>query len=245
MALNKNDLLSLVATNKPDNTSGLITPAKTREVDEQIITANANLEELSLQTFKGPVSFEAGITSVDAIIKTMQTRAAFGNTVSAAGVIQITLTGTGDTLLPPPSTAQPETGGSYNGYEKLLGLVEIAASGELTVSGGSFVIGAEGDGDYRTPHAWVDMSSNVTATTVGFVFGILKASDSLVYFSQRVTGSRMAAQDDRTNTSGGGFVIGLEAGDTLSMWVASDNTATITVYDMNIGLEMSIAESLK
>jgi hypothetical protein len=55
----------------------------------------------------------------------------------------------------------------------------------------------------------------------------------------------MSAQDDRTNTSGGGFVTGLESGDTLSMWVASDNTATITIYDMNIGLEMSIAESLK
>jgi hypothetical protein len=57
MALNKNNLLSLVATNKPDNTTGLITPAKSREVDEQIITANANLEELTTQTFKGPVVF--------------------------------------------------------------------------------------------------------------------------------------------------------------------------------------------
>ena len=175
----------------------------------------------------------------------MQTRAAFGNTVSDTGVIQISLTGTGDSLLPPPATAQPETGGSYNGYEKVAGLVQIAASGELSVSGGSLVIGADGDGSYRTPHAWVDMSSSTTATTVGFVFGIVKASDGLVHFSQRVTGSRMAAQDDRTNTSGGGFVDGIESGDTLSMWVAADKTATITIYDMNIGLEMSIEESLK
>lgn len=89
------------------------------------------------------------------------------------------------------------------------------------------------------------MSSDVTATTVGFVFGIVKASDGLVHFSQRVTGSRMAAQNDRTNTSGGGFVDNLEDGDTLSMWVAADKSATITIYDMNIGLEMAIAESLK
>jgi hypothetical protein len=175
----------------------------------------------------------------------MRTRAAFGNTVSDTGVLQISLTGTADSLLPPPATAQPETGGSYNGYEKVVGLVEIAASGELTVSGGSFVIGTNGGGDYRTPHAWVDMSADQTATTVGFVFGIVKASDGLVHFSQRVTGSRMSAQDDRTNTSGGGFVTSLEDGDTLSMWVASDKTATVTIYDMNIGLEMSIAESLK
>ena len=57
MALDKNDLLSLVATNKPDNTIGAITPAKSREVDEQIITANANLEELTTQTFLGPILF--------------------------------------------------------------------------------------------------------------------------------------------------------------------------------------------
>ena len=181
-----------------------------------------------------------------AVLTTLQTRAAMGNTVTGGGaVISINLTGTGDSLLPPPATAQPETGGSYNGYEKVAGLVEIAASGEISISGGSFVIGTNGAGSYRTPHAWVDMSANQTATTVGFIFGIVKASDGLVHYSQRVTGSRMAAQDDRTNTSGGGFVDGLEDGDTLSMWVAADKTATITIYDMNIGLEMSIAESLK
>jgi capsid protein len=89
------------------------------------------------------------------------------------------------------------------------------------------------------------MSSSVTATTVGFVFGIKKASDNMLYFSQRVTGSRMAAQNDRTNTSGGGFVENLEAGDELSMWVAADKTATVTLYDLNIGLEMAIAAGLK
>ena len=185
------------------------------------------------------------VTSLSAIINTMQTRAAFGNTVSDTGVIQIALTGTGDSLLPPPLTPQPVSGGSYNGYERVTGLIEIAPDGELSVLNDSFVIGTNGGGNYRTPHAWVDMSANQTATTVGFVFGIVKLSDGLVHYSQRVTGSRMSAQDDRTNTSGGGFVTNLEAGDTLSMWVASDKTATITIYDMNIGLEMSIAESLK
>jgi len=62
MALDKNDLLSLVATNLPDNTTGLITPSSVREVDEQIITANANLEELTNQTFKGPVTFDGPVS---------------------------------------------------------------------------------------------------------------------------------------------------------------------------------------
>jgi len=180
-----------------------------------------------------------------AIITTMNTRAAMGNTVSDTGVLQAVLTGTGDAFLPPPSTPQPETGGSYNGYVRVGGLVQIAASGELSVSSGALVIGSGGAGNYRAPHAWVGMSSSATATTVGFVFGIVKASDGLIHFSQRVTGGRMSAQDDLTNVSGGGFVDSLEPGDTLSMWVAADKTATVTIYDMNIGLEMSIAESLK
>lgn len=183
--------------------------------------------------------------SVGSIVTAMQTRAALGNTVTNTGVIQIALSGVVDSLLPPPTIAQPESGGNYNGYAKVSGLVEIAASGEVSILDGSFVIGTNGEGSYRTPHAWVDMSSDTTATTVGFIFGIVKASDGLVYFSQRVTGSRMSAQNDRTNTSGGGFVDGLEAGDTLSMWVAADKTTNLTIYDMNVGLEMSIAKSLK
>lgn len=191
------------------------------------------------------VASSGGGSTLAAIITTMKTRAAFGNTVVADGTIPIVLTGTGDALLPPPTTPQPETGGSYNGYEKVTGLIEIEASGELSVSGGALVVGTNGAGDYRAPHAWVDMSSNTTATTVGFIFGIVKASDGLIHFSQRVTGSRMAAQDDLTNVSGGGFVPSLVSGDELSMWVAADKNATVTIYDMNIGLEMSIAESLK
>jgi len=194
---------------------------------------------------QGPKGDVGDGTSIASIITTMQTRAAIGNTVVNSGIIQIGLTGVGDVLLPPPTTPQPVSGGNYNGYTKVIGLTEIASSGKLSVVNGSLVIGADGEGSYRTPHAWVDMSCDTTATTVGYIFGIVKASDGLTHFSQRVTGSRMAAQDDRTNTSGGGFVDGLEEGDTLSMWVAADKTTTLTIYDMNIGLEMSIAQSLK
>jgi hypothetical protein len=57
MAQDKNDLLSLVATNLPDNTNGEITPALTREPLEQMISSAANLEEPTVQEFKGPITF--------------------------------------------------------------------------------------------------------------------------------------------------------------------------------------------
>lgn len=58
MALDKNDLISLTQTNFPDNTSGAIMPTNSRSNAEQIITANANLEELTPQEFKGPIAFD-------------------------------------------------------------------------------------------------------------------------------------------------------------------------------------------
>lgn len=57
MSLNKNELISLVATNKPDNTTGEITPAKSRQVDEQSITSSANLFETLEQEFLGPIKY--------------------------------------------------------------------------------------------------------------------------------------------------------------------------------------------
>ena len=56
MALNKNDLLSLIASNLPDNTVGSITPALLRQVVEQMVTADLNLEELTTQIAKGIIS---------------------------------------------------------------------------------------------------------------------------------------------------------------------------------------------
>ena len=57
MALDKNDLLSLIAANFPDNTSQEITPAKARQVLEQMVASDANLEEVTDQTFLGNLAF--------------------------------------------------------------------------------------------------------------------------------------------------------------------------------------------
>lgn len=115
MALDKDDLLSLVAVNKPDNITQLITPAKSREVDEQIITANANLEELTLQTFKGPISFP--------------NQGSIGYTNSGTFISLVTQTGVSDV----PATVTFGAGGNTLGNH-----VTVAANGEITVNTGSY-----------------------------------------------------------------------------------------------------------
>ena len=61
----KNTLLALNATNIPDDNTEEVTPADVREVNEQVIGSNANLDELTTQTFLGPVVFNAGATGLD------------------------------------------------------------------------------------------------------------------------------------------------------------------------------------
>ena len=176
----------------------------------------------------------------------LNTRAALGNTVSTGAQLgPIALTGTGDEDLQPPTDGQPTTGGDYAGYTELTGLNAISQSGEVTVSGHQFIIGANGGGDYRTPHAWLDVSVNTNGNVVGFIFGIEKASNGLLYFSDRVTGERASAQDQATNIAGGGFVSALEAGDKLSVWAAASLSTNLTIYDANLGLEMACPASLK
>jgi len=180
------------------------------------------------------------------LITMLNTRASLGNTVSVNGTIgPIALVGTADEDLPPPSTPQPPTGGAYNGYVELTGLSAITQAGEVSIVGHEMIIGSGGDGDYRTPHAWLDISTDTNNNVIGFVFGIEKFGTGLVIFSQRVTGERASAQDQATNISGGGFIPGLEAGDKLSVWAAASLSTNLTIYDANLGLEMSVPASLK
>jgi len=180
------------------------------------------------------------------LITMLNTRASLGNTVATDGVIgPIVLVGTGDEALPPATTPQPPTGGAYNGYVELTGLSAITQSGELSIVAHEFIVGSAGDGDYRTPHAWLDVSTDTNNNVVGFVFGIEKAGTGLVSFSQRVTGERSSAQNQSTNISGGGFVPSLEAGDKLSVWAAASLSCNLTIYDANLGLEMAVPVSLK
>ena len=56
MALDKNDLLSLIATNLPDNTEGLISPSDVRTVLSQMVDSDVNLLELTEQVIAGLIN---------------------------------------------------------------------------------------------------------------------------------------------------------------------------------------------
>lgn len=177
------------------------------------------------------------------LIDIESTYGAIGNTVSnntgtpnPSGIIQISFTGLNDELLTPPVSPQPLVNPDLNGY-KILPLTVITSSGFLSDSGdGGLIVNAGGTGNYETPHAWLDMSSNTNNNHVGFVFGIHRGNE--IYFSQRVTGAEMPNSNDRMNVSGGGFVEGLQEGDKLYVYGAAQLTSVVSIYDANLGLTM-------
>lgn len=182
--------------------------------------------------------------TISSILTMLNTRAQLGNTVATDGIVgPVAITGTVDETLPPPTTPQPPTGGSYNGYVMIGGLSGISATGDISVVGADVVIGA--DGDYRTPHAWLDVATTTNNTIIGFIFGIEKASTGLISFSQRVTGEQGSTQDQITNISGGGFIAGLEVGDKVSVWAAASQACSLYIHDANLGIEMACPASLK
>jgi len=61
MAQNKADLLALIGDNLPDNTTGLITPQKHREVSTQISDSALNTVETDPQTVAGETNFTGGL----------------------------------------------------------------------------------------------------------------------------------------------------------------------------------------
>jgi hypothetical protein len=112
--------------------------------------------------------------------------------------------------------------------------VEIAASETLTVSNSEIVIGQ--DGNYFSSHAWIDVSSSINTNTLGLVFCIERGSQLI--FSARPVGTRGFNGNNRTNLSGGGFLDNLEDGDKISVWIGSEGTADISIYDCNVGINL-------
>ena len=179
-----------------------------------------------------------GAMMVDEFNEIMNTYAALGYTQKTATsnlpLVMTGLIGTNDENLTPPDTPQPVTGGDYNGYIQITGFVQIDANESLTISGSEFVVGQ--DGNYYSSHAWLDVSCSVNTNNLGFVFGIERSNQ--LSFSTRPTGTRGFNGNNRTNVSGGGFLNNLEVGDKISVWVASENNANITIYDANLGINL-------
>lgn len=176
------------------------------------------------------------------LLDIQSTYAAMGNTLSdntgnpnTGNLLTFNMTGTDDELLTPPISPQPTLNPDLNGYIPIP-LTTLTASGYLEDSGdGGLLVLTGGKGFYTTPQAWLTMSSDVSNNNVGFIFGIHRGNE--IYFSQRITQSEMSAGDDTTNVSGGGFV-DLEEGDKLYVYGSAERTATVTLYDCNLGLTM-------
>lgn len=144
------------------------------------------------------------------------------------------VTGTGNTTLPPPPAPQPETGGVYNGYVKV-GSFEIGPSNKITLQSDRFII--QVPGRYKVSPAWGSMKHTANSSVVAFVFGVKYASDGLIRFSQRPTPARLPNVTDPGNVSGGG-IVDVDVGDELTLWLASNNTGTVTLVNANILVEM-------
>lgn len=215
----------------------------------------SSLLPLGRPAFRGGGNLGAAITlgwspfsKLSDLIDITRNRVAIGNTVAdgsgnpnPTGVITLALPSNGgDELLTPPASPQPITGGDYNGYTKLI-LEPIEQGGALTFEAGGFRVGAGGAGKYRSSHAWLDIGSTANANNIGFIFGVQRGSQ--LFFSSRVTGDRASVQNDRTNISGGGYV-DLQENDLVHVWAASENATTLTIYDANLGIEMTLPEIL-
>ena len=144
------------------------------------------------------------------------------------------IVGTGSEDLIAPDSPQPVSGGNYNGFVKVTGLEVISTSGEIDFVDGSFVFNVAGD--YYTTHSWVDLSCTENGNNIGFIFGIER--NGFISFSPRPTGMRGSNGQDRTNLGGGGFLDGIQAGDKVALWVASEKNADIIIYDGNLGVNM-------
>ena len=211
--------------------------AKTGATDNSV-TPNVVSELLQVMLDNSAMSDE--VASLNDILLIANTFVAMGNTVSVDGLITKALTGTGDITLTPPVSPQPVSGGDYAGYVKLDELNLIEQKGLLTVVNGQIEVGLSGD--YKSNQAWLDVSGTGNSNNLGFIFGIERSG--VLIFSNRPTGSRQSNGQDRTNISGGGFLNGLVAGDKLSVWVASEKSITLTIYDANLGIDLRAPASL-
>jgi len=248
----KNDVELIVPNETNDNI------LKIRSNSAQLTDIEINLDEdtilgvgagsttaTALDSALGAIFFldESGGGGADVMTKTefneiANTYAAFGYTqkTSASGLpLLITgVVGIGSNNLTPPDSPQPITGGDYNGYVKIENFVEIAANETLTVSNSEIVIGQAGN--YFSSHAWIDVSSSINTNTLGLVFCIERGSQLL--FSARPVGTRGFNGNNRTNLSGGGFLDGLEVGDKISVWIGSEDSADLSIYDCNVGINL-------
>ena len=118
MAKNKSDLLALINTNLPDNTTNLITPTKLREVETQMADSSLNTLESTTQTVAGLVNFTGGLQKAGSSVLVGAQEKDIMRAYSTASIQQPTALG---------SAIQVEFGAAQSTPE-----VSLSAAGVLT-----------------------------------------------------------------------------------------------------------------
>ena len=152
----------------------------------------------------------------------------------------ISVVGTGDTSLWPPVSAQPITGGDYEGYVKIGYLNEnnpldiYIEDGVDTSSAAleSCDIVIPSDGIY-TSSGFATFIHPTNNSVVSLCFVVER--DGLYYFGQRTPKADMPNSGDPANISGDGSV-SVIGGDKLSLWCASDTSGAIELNTLSINL---------
>ena len=132
-----------------------------------------------------------------------------------------------DVLNPPASLPSGSTSGG--GYYKVGGWALEGESKGFTFASDALI--TTNGGLFHIPVGWGGFRHSQNGATTAFVLGI---DDGVsVNFSPRPTSEKQANLNDLSNVSGGGQTR-LGAGNSLSVWVASDATGTITLGNANV-----------
>lgn len=142
------------------------------------------------------------------------------------------VTGTGvDTLIPPVSGP---VAGPNGGYYKTVGYTlssESLAAG-FTVVDDAIVFPESG---YYLADGWLNFRHSSNSSTVSVIFGVEKANNpGTVFYSARPTAMNTPNNNRLGLLSGGGALGGVEPGDKLTIWIASDNTGTVIVPNASL-----------
>lgn len=152
----------------------------------------------------------------------------------------ISVVGTGDSSLWPPVSAQPLTGGDYEGFVKI-GYLNENNPLNIHIEDGIDTLSATLEScDIVLPNDGIYTSSGFATfihptnnSVVSLCFVIER--DGLYYFSQRTPKSDMPNSGDPANIAGTGSV-SVSAGEKLSLWCASDTTGDIELNTLSINL---------
>lgn len=144
----------------------------------------------------------------------------------------LTVVGTGvDTLVPPTTGTLP---GPNSGYYQVTGftLGPQSTNAGFTLVNDALVMP---DSGYYLADGWLNFRHSSNSSTVAVIFGIEKASNpGVITFTPRPTALNVPNNSRLGLLSGGGPIPGVEPGDKITVWVASDNSGTITIPNASL-----------